>query len=200
MKTNEIKAKIEKLQAEQAATARLEKDYPSSLPEIDFLFWHNSNLCEFSVSHKVKDLEEAKIKIMQYQDYILPLELSKGTFTTFRTPEHKPERGQKESRPVFPVTVKVSKYNLTFEFYAIVEGHLLSVDVEFEFQSGFERFARVMWKSHANNYGEKWVTDVRLSTPAFVGYKYIKWATGREYPNDFTLYWENVERLDQIFA
>lgn len=201
MKLSDIQNKIKALQGEQAATEKMINDFPAELPEPALLVWHNSKLSEFGMIYKVKSLDEAKDIINAWGNYVLLLNLSKGTFTTFRTPEHQPERGEKSLTPVFPVKVDVSQFNLEFEFYAMVNGHLLSVSVEFEFQAGFERYARVTWRKHANNYGETWVTDVSFSAPAFTGYRFIKWASGgNDSPNSFSLYWESAESLSDLFA
>lgn len=204
MKPNDILNKIEALKAEQAATEAMLNDYPSDMREPDLLVWHHSKLSEFGMIFKIKTLDEALDIIGAWWNHpqveILPLSLSRGTFTTFRTPAHEIERGQKTSEPVFPVTVKVSKWNLVFEFYAMIEGHLISVDVEFEYNSPFQQYARVTWRNHANNHGDKWVTDVSLEAPAFTGYQRIKWGSGsNETPNDFTLYWPNAESMLDLF-
>lgn len=205
MKPNDIQEKIKALQAEQAATEAMINDYPSDLPNPNLLVWHHSKLSEFGMIFKVKTLDEVIDIIGTWWNHsqveILPLNLSRGTFTSFKTPAHEPERGEKTSEAVFPVTVKVSKWNIEFKFYAMIAGHLLSVDVEFEYNSGFEKYARVTWKKHANNYGDTWVDDVRIITPAFTGYKSIKWASGsRETPNDFTLYWTDADNLLDFFT
>jgi len=194
-----IKEKVEKLQAEAEATNSLLADLPADLPEVDSLCWHNSSLSEFGITNKVNTLEEAKEKINQWMPYILPLQFQRGTFTSFRTSQHKPENNVKTTENIFPVTVKVSQWNLTFEFYAMIKDHLVSVDIEFEFRAGFEQFARVSWKTELH-YEEKYVKDVYLHSPAFSTHKEIKWASaGNEYPNSYTMYWQDKIKFEDMF-
>lgn len=210
MKTNDIQAKIEKLQAEQEALNVLMSVYPSDLPEPDLIVWHNSKLSEFGLIFKIKTLDEARGVIGTLWNHpqvqILPLSLSKGTFTTFRTPEHETERGEKSSRPVFPVIVDVNEWEIEFKFYATLEGHLLSITVETEHGSGFQRYASVRFQTtyHTSKTGRETVhTDksiVILNAPAFQGYERIKWWGSGDHPNEHTLYFPHAESLDDLFA
>jgi len=209
MKTDQIKAKIEKLQAEAQAVEQLNADLPADLPQPDSLCWQNSSLCEFSYSHKVKTVSEVKAIVNQWTRYILPLNLSKGTFTTFRTPEHKPERGEKTSEPVYPITVKVDHFGLGFDFYAKVGNHLLSVSIDFDYGANFHQLASVRFDvvETTSRQGRKTQhidkTTTILSAPGFNVDKKIKWAQGSgDYPNDFTLYWREgfISLFDEIFA
>lgn len=202
----DFKAEIQKLQAEQAAMETLQADYPADLRQPDLLVWHHSKLCEFGVIYKVKTLAEAIDLITTIWNHrsidILPLRLLKGTFTSFVTPYHDHDKGT--LKPVFPVTVAVSKWGVKFEFYAMMGDHLLSIDVEFEYGASTYNTARVEWRTRTS-YGEKVVEDVRIVYPAFrydgQYTKFIKWASGdHDTPNSFTLYWEDATSLSGIFA
>lgn len=196
MKVNDIKSKIADLNKEQAATEQLVKDLPEDFPEPDSLCWHHSSLCEYSMTYHFKDLDEARAMVDRFAGYILPLFLYRGTFTGFRTPEHEREQGATET-PVMPIKVDVDQHGLEFEFYTLVNGHLLSIGIKLD--NGWQRLARPLFRTWHGRYVAKDGTS--LFADGFQGYKHIKWAAGsREYPNSFTLYWPEGYQFDDIFT
>lgn len=192
---------IEKLQKEKEATEKFFHDLPKNLQNPDSFCWHNSKLCEFSIGYEFKNIEEVYPWYKKFKKYILPLELRSGWYTSFLTKKHPIEENVKNITAVFPITVGVSTHELVFEFYAYINGHLISVDLKSAFRSGFERYARVSYNTELH-YGEKYVKDVRLHTPAFSNHQEIKWAKGgNEYPNHYTMYWDNPSmKFEEMFS
>lgn len=189
-KINQINEKINNLMGEKLATEKLFNDMPSSIPLPDSLYWHNSKLNEFSFKYEIETLTQALQIIQSLNKYILPLNLVQGSFTSFLTKKHKEKiKKSDEVTPVFPITVKVSHFGLTFEFYMMIKGHLISVDVTFKHGANFEKYAKVYF--NRNRFGREIKRDgSKLMTPAFKYYEKITWSSGSNtYPNDVTLYW-----------
>jgi len=205
MKTNDIQAKIKKLQAEQNATENLMAVLPTEFQNPDLLVWHNSKLSEFSLHFYVTNLDEAKTWVNRWAKFTLPLRLSKGLFTSFLTDAHNDDNGASRgcnvtNTPVNPVTVKVDKWGLKFELYALVEGHLLRIAIEFKHGSAFQQYAGVQYRlTGSGDY--KRVESQRLFAPAFVGHNQIRWASGsNDCPSSYTIYWNANTKFEDIFS
>lgn len=196
--TKEFQDKINNLKAEEEALNTMVRDYPSNMPEPSLVVWHNSSLSEFGLIFKVKTMEEVKNLVDLWNPYILPLQYYKGNFTGFRTPMHKQERG--EPKDIYPVTYKISQFGEEFEFYALVNNHLLNVSLEFEFRT-YSGLASL--RQEVKRYrGEITERTTFLNASGFKDYKSVKWWSSPEYANSFTLYWskDTVNKFDDIFA
>ncbi len=173
---NNLQEKIEKLQAEQKAQEILLTSLENhNFPNPNLSVWQNSKLSKFGLIYKIKNFEEVRPLILAFESFILPLNLTKGTFTTFRTNEHPEEKGLQVNKSVFPVTCNVSTYGVKFEFYIMIDGMLISIDIEFDYGTNFHKVASVYYRMQGRNQESKYVEmeSVRLHT-ALIDYKFIK--------------------------
>lgn len=202
-KLQSLNENIKKLEKEAKATRKLFRELPPELPEANSICYHNSkSYGEFSFTYYANTMEEILKLIEIWWPYILPMQLTKGTFTSFYASGHfGDERNIKTTQDVFPVTAKVSHNNFKFEAYAMVNGHFLNLDFgsAFRTEHNFRQYAYVSYETTIS-YGEKYVKSCYLHQEGFSQCEQIKWGSGGpQYPNDYTLYWTPDHTLETIF-
>lgn len=196
MKLSEQVQKIQdqqaRLEAEKSALESLAASLKPDFPDPARVIWFHSKLNEYRICYDVDTLPEALelVKAIWNMAEVPPAYLLKNGCTSFRTIAHKPETGTQT--PVYPLTVKVSKWDMVLEFYIVINDQLVSVDIKVKnfFQHAHVSFYQ--YRPHTK------VERVHLEAPSFRDYQFIKWWSTRDEPNDFTMYWTNIKSLDDI--
>lgn len=185
MNTNPLNDRLREIKEEMEATQNLINDFPDFLPAPDRIVYVNSSLCEFSIRYSADNADAIRHTFKYWDSLIVPLYLTRGTFTSFRTNWHKPDKSAARIEKVCPVIASVSKHGVELSCYSMLSGHLLRVVVDASKMP--EPLAQVRWE------GVKKIRNVNLTISGFNTSNpptYIKWASDSGTPNQYTIYWD----------
>lgn len=194
--TLHIDQQIAKLQNEKAAYESLFAGLPVGFPQPWVSCWHGTKRCDFSMTYKVQTLSEAMtlFKAIKSLIGVMSLTLVNDGFLSFQTMAHEPSRNKATRTPVLPLTVSVSQHEMSINFWSATEKHLLSFSIKVADFKSCAFITYYQYRAHTK------VERVTLHAPAFKDYKPIKWWSPKDSPNSFTLYWDSVSDVDDIFA